>query len=95
MIKIHIEPGGLTAIGHAGRDSPDHSLICCAVSTLIQSMAFALESLTDGEIEWQGEPGNASIRWGETGEAGKTIIDAFWLGLSHLAAQYPQHIEIN
>lgn len=95
MIKIHIEPGGLTAIGHAGRDSPDHSLICCAVSTLVQTLALALESLTENEIEYEGEPGNAVIRWGDTDEAGKNIIDAFWIGLARLAGQYPKDITIN
>lgn len=95
MITIRIDKGGLRVTGHAGRDSPDHSLICCAVSTLVQTLALALESLTENEIEYEGEPGNAAIRWGDTDEAGKNIIDAFWLGLARLAGQYPKDITIN
>lgn len=95
MINIRIDPGGLTVNGHAGKDPPEHSLICCAVSTLVQSLAFALESFVGDTVTSRLEPGDSCIRWGELGSDGKAIVDAFWLGLSTLAAQYPENITVN
>ena len=66
MIHIVVCPDIICITGHAGEGSPDHDLVCAAVSTLVQTFVRSAEELTDTQLHSDIAPGGAVVRYEES-----------------------------
>ena len=94
MITINVNPGLLTITGHAGAGPPGHDIVCAAVSVLLQTLVASIEELTDDEIEYDINPGNARLEYEHLSEKSRTLMGAFFIGISGVAEGYPECITI-
>lgn len=97
--KYNGEPFRLTAEGHAdaGRNDEGHDLVCCAVSTLIQTLAFSCANLPGVRTDYRKASGFSEILITGTEAHWDTLVPRFEMaigGLTILAAQYPQNISL-
>lgn len=86
--------------GHARaeRNEHDHDLVCCAVSTIIGTLAASCMQIEDVNTIHHGRKGNALVTvtgipddlWAEINARYQMAVD----GLTSLAAQYPKSLEI-
>ena len=103
MINIRIkwkdEPFSLMLDGHAnaGRNEHDHDLVCCAVSTLVQTLGVSCVSLPDLNTRYQAQEGHVEILVTGTEAHWDKLVPRFEMaidGLTVLANQYPQHVTL-
>lgn len=94
MITISITPDRLAVTGHARAAPPGQDIVCAAVSTLVQTLANALESFTDDVIKIDMQPGRAVVEYKDLSEAGRLLVDSFFLGFCDIAAEYPEYVTI-
>ena len=94
MIMINVNPGILTITGHAGAGPPGQDIVCAAVSVLLQTLVASIEELTDDEIEYDINPGNARLEYEHLSEKSRTLMGAFFIGISGVAEGYPECITI-
>lgn len=93
------EPFSLTARGHAGaaRNENDHDLVCCAVSTIVQTLGVSCVSLLDVQTIYHQADGFAEILVTGTEAHWDQLVPRFQMaieGLTVLANQYPQHVSL-
>ena len=94
MIRISCEPGRISVTGHAGAGPPGHDIVCAAVSVLLQTLVASIEELTDDEIEYDINPGNARLEYEHLSEKSRTLMGAFFIGISGIAAGYPEYVTL-
>lgn len=94
MISINHNPGILTITGHAGAGPPGQDIVCAAVSVLLQTLAASIEALTDDKIEYDINPGNARLEYKHLSEKSRTLMGAFFIGISGIAAGYPECVTL-
>lgn len=100
MIVVRIRRDGreITVQGHAQakKNEQGHDLVCCAVSTLTQAAAYAVEKLGLC-MAW--EIGNGYWRMGMTQQEPtaqqRTLMGAVEAGMEMLSQAYPQHIRVD
>lgn len=105
MINIEATLGedaafSLTAEGHAhaDRNEHDHDLVCCAVSTILCTLANSCVQLDDVNTVYHSKPGYGHVMvtnvtealWGEVESRFRMALD----GLEVLAMQYPACIKM-
>lgn len=105
MIKIHASLGNdeafcLSAEGHAGagRNEYDHDLVCCAVSTLMGTLANSCALIDGVNTVYHSTKGNALVTvtnitddiWPEIASRFRMAMD----GLQGLAIQYPNSLKV-
>lgn len=104
MINIEIkwkgEPFTLTASGHANADRNEdgHDLVCCAVSTIVQTLGVSCASLLDVCTVYRKLKGCAEILVTDTEAHWEDLVPRFQMaidGLTVLANQYPQHVSLS
>lgn len=104
MIDIQVrwkgEPFSLTARGHAeaARNEDGHDLVCCAVSTIIQTLGVSCASLMEVETVYHRADGFARILVTGTEAHWEQLVPRFQMaieGLTVLASQYPQHVSLS
>lgn len=96
MIIITITPTGATITGHADNTKADHALVCCAVSTTVQGFVLAFNALSNKPLSYKITDGDATLDWGNApDESGFVLIEAFFMILTKLASDNPEHIIIN
>lgn len=84
---------------HAARNENDHDLVCCAVSTLLGTLANSCAQIEDVNVIYQTSSGNGLVTvvnipvdlWAEIASRFRMAMD----GLEVLAMQYPQSIKIS
>jgi len=91
----------LTAEGHAhaDRNENDHDLVCCAVSTIICTLANSCAQMEDVNTVYHSKHGYGHVNvtsvpedlWGEIVSRFQMAVD----GLTVLALQYPDSIKID
>ena len=100
MIEVRIEPGCVTAKGHAGYAPEGSDIVCAAVSILLFSLAQRLRELeAAGCVRVETlrlEAGDAELRW-TSGDAAfmrdeSAVVRA---GLRMLAARYPGNVRVS
>lgn len=94
MITISIAETSIHVLGHARAAPPGQDIVCAAVSTLVQTLANALESFTDDVIKIDMQPGRAVVEYKDLSEAGRFLVDSFFLGFCDIAAEYPEYVTI-
>jgi len=94
MISIILSQDCLSVQGHAGFN-PGNDIVCAAVSALVQTFEASAREFTSDEISSSLQDGDAVIAWARapTKEL-SLLIDSLYLGLSGIAASYPDNIEV-
>ena len=89
---------GLTVKGHADAAPKGQDLVCCAVSTLVQTLATGLKQTHDETVYWSVKPGDAHFCWfGPAGpsEQADVMIGLVVYGLTAIATDHPDHVLVH
>ena len=80
--------------GHAGYAEAGKDIVCAGVTALVQGLIRSIESLTSDQIQYDITPGRADIHFKDLSEAGKLLVDSFFLGICVIAQDFPEHVKI-
>lgn len=108
MIKVWCIAWGdsfkVTIQGHAGaeKNAEGHDMVCCAVSTLVQTLSYSLKRLPDVSVRARMEKGDAELEVKKTiscpdsqWELATARTAMFMDGILLLVNQYPECIGYN
>lgn len=94
MIVVNVRLDGITIEGHAGYAEAGKDIVCAGVTALVQTLVKSADDLTEDKIEYEISPGMADIHYGCLSEAGKLLVDSFFLGICLIADDFPEHIKL-
>lgn len=94
MIAVCVRKDRITVSGHAGFAEAGKDIVCAGVTALIQTLIKAASDLTEDKIEYEISPGRADIHYRDLSDAGKILIDSFFIGVCAIADEFPDHIRI-
>lgn len=94
MIVVSVRKDGITVSGHANYAEAGKDIICAGVTALVQGLIRSIESLTGDQIQYDITPGRADIYFKDLSEAGKLLVDSFFLGICLIADDFPEHIKL-
>ena len=90
MITITQNSNGFDIHGHAGYAPKGQDIVCAGVTTLFQTLIESMEKLTRDRIQTNIQPGNVSVSYGNLSEAGKLLVDSFFIGVSQISGEFPE-----
>jgi uncharacterized protein YsxB (DUF464 family) len=88
------------ASGHveiAETSSDEYSLVCAAVSAVLQAARLGLEAYVKIPLDVTQQRGELSMRWPQRSrddERVLAILETARLSVDQIAAQYPQHVSV-
>ena len=85
---------GIAVSGHAKYAEPGRDIVCAGVTALTQTLIGALEAITEDKIKYDISPGMADIHYGNLSEAGKLLVDSFFIGICQIASEFPNNVRI-
>ena len=94
LIAVSVRKDGIEISGHAGYAEAGKDIVCAGVTALVQTLIKSIEGLTQDKIQYEISPGRADIHYGDLSEAGKLLIDSFFIGVCAIADEFPDHIRI-
>lgn len=94
MIEIRHTPGKIEITGHANYAEPGKDIVCAAVSTLAQTLAYSLYELTPDTMGFMSESGHMEIIYGALSDSGVCLIKSFLIGANMVAEQYPEYVNV-
>lgn len=94
MIAVRVQEDGVTVSGHAGFAGVGKDIICAGVTALTQTLIKSLNDLTEDKIEYEMSPGRADIKYRDLSEAGKFLVDSFFIGICLIASEFPDYVRI-
>ena len=94
MIAVSVRKDGITVYGHAGFAEAGKDIVCAGVTALTQTLIKAAGDLTEDEIDYRISPGMADIHYRNLSEAGKLLVDSFFIGICMIADEFPDHVRI-
>lgn len=94
MIVVNIREDAITVSGHANFAEFGKDIVCAGVTALIQTLIKSITDLTEDKIEYEMSPGMADIKYGNLSEAGKLLVDSFFIGICQIANEFPEHVRI-
>lgn len=94
MIAVSVRKDRITVSGHAEYAEAGKDIVCAGVTALVQGLIGSVESLTGDKIEYEISPGRADIYCRNLSEAGKLLVDSFFIGVCRIADEFPDHIRI-
>lgn len=94
MIAVSVRKDGITVSGHANYAEAGKDIVCAGVTALIQTLIKSIGDLTEDKIEYEISPGRADIHYRDLSDAGKLLIDSFFIGVCAIADEFPDHIRI-
>ena len=77
--------------------SDEYSLVCAAVSAILQAARLGLESHVKVPLEVSQSSGNLAMRWparSREDERVAAIVETSRLAVEQIARQYPQHVSV-
>lgn len=93
MIVVDVRKDGITVSGHAGYAEAGKDIVCAGVTALVQGLIRSIEGLTRDQIQYDITPGRADIHFKNLSEAGKLLVDSFFLGICLIVDEFPEHIK--
>ena len=93
-MAVSVRKDGIEVRGHANYAETGKDIVCAGVTALIQTLIKSIGDLTEDKIEYEISPGRADIHYGDLSEAGKLLIDSFFIGVCAIADEFPDHIRI-
>ena len=94
MIAVSVRKDGITVSGHAEYAEAGKDIVCAGVTALIQTLIKSIGDLTEDKIEYEISPGRADIHYRDLSDAGKLLIDSFFIGVCAIADEFPDHVRI-
>ena len=94
MIAVSVRKDWITVSGHANYAEAGKDIVCAGVTALVQGLIRSVESLTSDKIDYEISPGRADIHYRDLSEAGKLLIDSFFIGVCAIADEFPDHVRI-
>lgn len=94
MIEVTVRKGGITVSGHAGYAEVGKDIVCAGITALTQTLVSSLEELTVNDVEYDISPGRADIKYGNLSEAGKLLVDSFFIGICRIADEFPDNVRV-
>lgn len=94
MIVVDVRKDGVTVSGHAGYAESGKDIVCAGVTALVQGLIKSVEGLTRDQIQYDITPGRADIHFKDLSEAGRLLVDSFFLGICLIADDFPEHIKL-
>ena len=94
MIAVCVREDRITVSGHAGFAEAGKDIVCAGDPALIQTLIKSIGDLTEDKIEYEISPGRADIHYRDLSDAGKLLIDSFFIGVCAIADEFPDHIRI-
>ena len=94
MIVINVRQDGLTVSGHAGYAETGKDIVCAGVTVLVENLIDSIEGLTSDTIQYEISPGRADIYYKNLSEAGKLLVDSFFLGICSIERDFPEYVKI-
>lgn len=94
MIVVDVRKDGITVAGHAEYAEAGKDIVCAGVTALTQTLVRSLEGLTSDEIEYEISPGRADMHYRDLSEAGKLLVDSFFIGVCSIADEFPDYVRI-
>lgn len=94
MIVINVRQDGLTVSGHAGYAETGKDIVCAGVTVLVENLIDSIEGLTSDTIQYEISPGRVDIHFKNLSEAGKLLVDSFFLGISGILQDFPEYVKI-
>ena len=94
MIAVSVRKDKITVSGHAGYAEAGKDIVCAGVTALTMSLVKSLNDLTEDKIEYEISPGRADIYYRDLSEAGKLLVDSFFIGICLIADDFPEYVRI-
>ena len=94
MIAVSVRKDGITVAGHADFAEAGKDIVCAGVTALVQTLVKSADDLTEDKIEYEISTGRADIQYRCLSEAGKLLVDAFFIGICMIADEFPEHVRI-
>lgn len=94
MIVVSVREDGITIDGHAGYAEVGKDIVCAGVTALTQTLIESLEDLTSDSIHYDITPGRTDIYFKNLSEAGKLLVDSFFLGICLIIDDFPDYIKL-
>lgn len=95
MVTVQTGEGYIIVEGHAGYASPGQDIVCAGVTTLVQTLALALNrSEPEDDIFIHITPGRAVFEYDKLTDAGKINAGSFLIGMNWLAETYPDYVQV-
>ena len=94
MIDVCVRCDGILVVGHAGYGPPGQDIVCAGVTALTQTLINSMKGLTRDKIQYDISPGRADVYYGNLSEAGKLLVDSFFIGICMIAVEYPDYVQI-
>ena len=93
MIEVSRSKESIRICGHAGDAEHGKDIVCAAVTALAQTLIMSVEELTDDEIQYEISSGRVEIHYRDLSEAGKLLVDSFFIGIERIAEAFPQNVQ--
>lgn len=94
LIEVSVRKDKITVSGHAGYAEAGKDIVCAGVTAQTMSLVKSLNDLTEDKIEYEISPGRADIYYRDLSEAGKLLVDSFFIGICLIAEEYPDNVRI-
>lgn len=94
MIAVNVRKDGITVSGHANYAEVGKDIVCAGATALTQTLIRSLEDLAKDKIKYEISPGRVDIHYGNLSEAGKLLVDSFFIGVCLIADEFPDYIRI-
>lgn len=94
MIAVNVRLDGITIEGHAGYAEAGKDIVCAGVTALVENLIDSIEGLTSDTIQYEISRGRVDIHYKDLSEAGKLLVDSFFLGISGIAQDFPEYVKI-
>lgn len=89
------------ASGHveiAETSSDEYSLVCAAVSAILQAARLGLEAYVKIPLDASQQRGELSLRWPQSAredERVAAVMETARLAVEQIGSQYPQHVHVH
>ena len=101
MVRIHIDHQGLKvfAVGHAGapRNEDGRDMVCCMVSTIVQTLLISCQELPGVIVDNRMDPGDVYMHISAPDRQYIGVMHRMQMaedGLQKLAEQYPDCVQM-
>lgn len=94
MIAVDVRLDGITIDGHAGYAKMGKDIVCAGVTALTQTLINSLDDLTSDLVQYNITPGRADIYFKDLSEAGRLLVDSFFLGICLIVDDFPDYIKL-
>lgn len=94
MIRIYKNKDEIKVEGHAEYAPKGQDIVCAAVSALCLTLVQGIDELTTDKLEIKTRPGYMVLETKHLSEISKTLVDAFFIGVSEIERKHPEYVSV-